>query len=254
MRYRAYRVVARKSRISKVARTHAGATLTRMHRAAQSRIADDMRGRILDTWPMLDPSSLDKSIDRWIAATLPDVIAGRKVAVDTASNYLKSFSYAESGKITTVIPSKVTAASAAAITTSLRVTGPITIKTLTASGFSLDHSVATALEGVTGASVRHALDGGRDTVRESVANDPNTFGWKRIGGGTSTCNFCLMLIGRGEVYWKDTANFASHDNCQCTAEPDYEGGPRPTPTQYVATKRRVTDADRARVRAYLVDM
>ena len=39
------------------------------------------------------------------------------------------------------------------------------------------------------------------------------------GVASGGCRFCSMLAGRGEVYRADTARFASHPNCHCTAAP-----------------------------------
>lgn len=60
-------------------------------------------------------------------------------------------------------------------------------------------------------------DVGRDTVRQSAIADPKAVGWQRVTAGG--CDFCQMLAGRGEVYSEATADFQSHDNCGCIAEP-----------------------------------
>ena len=46
-----------------------------------------------------------------------------------------------------------------------------------------------------------------------------------------------------------------HPNCHCTAAPAFRGEPvtEAGVVQYVASKRRPTEADRARVRAYLAE-
>jgi hypothetical protein len=104
---------------------------------------------------------------------------------------------------------------------------------------------------------RVQLDGGvqlrlsnvaRETVAESSYDDPQAVGWQRVGAGA--CAFCRMLIARGAVYSERSARFAAHDHCHCSAVPAFGGGELPV-TPYVPNKRRVSDADRARVRAYL---
>lgn len=94
----------------------------------------------------------------------------------------------------------------------------------------------------------------RDTITTNRERDPEAVGWRRIAEGG--CKFCRMLAGRGAVYKHDTARFASHTNCHCTAQPVFKGEPgdEADVVQYVASKRRKTEADRARVRAYLADM
>lgn len=87
-------------------------------------------------------------------------------------------------------------------------------------------------------------------VTETALADPQATGWRRVGDGDS-CAFCRMLIGRGEVYSEAGVTFASHDRCGCEAEPAYGDGERVSVKQYTASKRKQTDADRARVREWL---
>lgn len=100
---------------------------------------------------------------------------------------------------------------------------------------------------------RLVLASDRDTVRGSVAADPKAHGWQRFAK-PGACKFCLMLQGRGNVYSPDTARFGAHDHCHCVAGPAFSKGEPVTVEQYVATKKRVTDADRARVRAFMAEM
>lgn len=60
----------------------------------------------------------------------------------------------------------------------------------------------------------------RGTVTASSIADPKARGWRRVGSGVS-CDFCQMLLGRGAVYIEETADFATHDHCNCSAEPDF---------------------------------
>jgi hypothetical protein len=94
----------------------------------------------------------------------------------------------------------------------------------------------------------------RDTITTNQRRDPSANGWRRVSSGG--CKFCRMLAERGAVYKAETARFASHGNCHCTAEPVFNGqvGPEANVVQYVASQRRKTAADRARVRAYLDSM
>jgi hypothetical protein len=73
----------------------------------------------------------------------------------------------------------------------------------------------------------------------SAVADPGASGWQRTGSGTS-CTFCRMLIGRGGVYSEATADFASHDHCNCSATPAWVDQPRPvkpyTPSQIASNK------------------
>lgn len=101
---------------------------------------------------------------------------------------------------------------------------------------------------VEGGLQRRIANGARETVRLSSIEDPQAQGWMRAGGGD--CAFCDVLIGRGAVYSEASADFASHDHCRCHAVPAFKGRPKPV-RSYTPSDRNVSDADRARVRAYL---
>lgn len=94
----------------------------------------------------------------------------------------------------------------------------------------------------------------RDTITTNRQRDPQAAGWKRVTAGG--CSFCRMLAGRGEVYHADTARFASHPHCHCTAAPVFKGGEvgqEASVIQYVASKRRPSQRDRQKVRDYLAE-
>lgn len=113
---------------------------------------------------------------------------------------------------------------------------------------------AAALTNLSGITKRHILTPARDTIRLNVAQDPESVGWRRLAQGTETCKFCRMLVDRGNVYSADTARFAAHDDCDCTAEPVF-GEPSDFtpvgPVPFMASKRNPTRADRQRVKDYL---
>lgn len=101
---------------------------------------------------------------------------------------------------------------------------------------------------ITGGVQRRIANAARDTISASSVDDPAAEGWQRAGSGE--CAFCAMLIGRGAVYSERSADFASHDHCNCQAVPAFRGRARPV-RPYTPSSRVVTDADRARVRDYL---
>lgn len=70
---------------------------------------------------------------------------------------------------------------------------------------------------VAGGAQRRIANFSRLTVTRSAVEDPAAKGWKRVGAGA--CDFCRMLIGRGAVYSEATADFESHDHCNCQAVP-----------------------------------
>lgn len=103
---------------------------------------------------------------------------------------------------------------------------------------------------ILGGVQRRVADHVRYTVAGSSVADPAARGWQRVGNGGCKSGFCDMLISRGAVYTEATADFASHDNCQCSAVPAWGGESLPV-KPYTPTLRNVSDADRARVREYV---
>lgn len=77
-----------------------------------------------------------------------------------------------------------------------------------------------ALTLASGGFQRIIANAGRDTVTVSSVRDPRARGWQREGAGE--CEFCQMLIDRGAVYTEATADFQSHDHCQCAAVPVFD--------------------------------
>ena len=89
----------------------------------------------------------------------------------------------------------------------------------------------------------------RDTTLRNGSNDGMFAGYKRIARAAS-CGFCKALAARGAVFKQSTAYFAAHDNCQCTAAAAFvgqENGPEADVMQYMASKRRRTPAEKARI-------
>lgn len=90
----------------------------------------------------------------------------------------------------------------------------------------------------------------RDTI--TGQKDPAKVGWRRVQG--DSCRFCSLLAARGAVYKESTARFAAHPNCDCSAEPVFEGqaiGPEASAMQYMASKRSKTAKQKADLKAYL---
>lgn len=85
-------------------------------------------------------------------------------------------------------------------------------------GAAPDFEAAKALVG--GGFQRIVADADRNTVLGSSARDPRGNRWQRETGGKS-CQFCLMLAGRGAIFRADTADFQAHDNCSCYASPQF---------------------------------
>lgn len=108
----------------------------------------------------------------------------------------------------------------------------------------------TALTRIAGGLTKRVMTASRETVMANTESDPEARGWQRSARADG-CGFCQMAAGRGTVFRsRTTATFSSHDNCRCTALPAFGG--RPVPVRpYTPTSRNITDADRARARAWI---
>lgn len=85
-----------------------------------------------------------------------------------------------------------------------------------------DGSLVALLEG---GMQRRVVNFGRFSVMESAISDPAADGWQRLGQGKN-CAFCDLLISRGAVYTEASADFGSHDHCNCIAVPAFTGQAR----------------------------
>lgn len=114
--------------------------------------------------------------------------------------------------------------------------------------FSAEPDWSAARSLVAGGLQRRIANSSRKTVMSNSVADRQAEGWQRSTSGG--CAFCQMIAGRGAVFSESSADFASHDHCQCVAVPAFVGAPRPV-KPYTPSLREATDADRARVREYL---
>lgn len=90
----------------------------------------------------------------------------------------------------------------------------------------------------------------RDTVLQNMKRDADAIGFRRYASG-GACGFCRLLADKGAVYRESSAYFAAHDSCSCTAGPVFRGGVQGPPAsalQYIASGRRRTPAEKARLR------
>lgn len=196
--------------------------LTEAHRQTQARLASTIVRQLTAVFPLLDPTDIDATVERWLSAAIPIVKVGRTTSARLAASYVTTFRALELGiDADAFLPALADALPDEQIATSLIVTGPAALKAGTARARPLRSLLDTARTATASAGMRHALNGGRDTVIGSTNNDARALGWARSTGGGKVCAFCAMLAGRGPVYGEDTVGFQAHDHCTCTAEPVY---------------------------------
>ena len=203
-----------------MASTVEGRKLTEAHRLAQVALSRSTVADFLHVWRLLDPKDLNGSFPGYVRVARLIISANRNKSTALAQAYLDAFRKAEgiSGRLTAARAAELAEAQA---TTSLLVTGPVTVKQKMSAGATVEAAMSRALVTSTGAVIRHVLNGGRETIAATVQRDPHAQGVARVTDG-EPCYFCAMLAGRGAVYKsEETASFKCHDNCGCTSEPVY---------------------------------
>lgn len=71
-------------------------------------------------------------------------------------------------------------------------------------------------------AARHVKTASRRAITGLTLVDGDVKGWARSSGGTTSCSFCLMLIGRGPVYrTRQSAGdmMRYHNRCDCIVVP-----------------------------------
>ena len=108
---------------------------------------------------------------------------------------------------------------------------------------------AAALERAVVGVGRSVKDASRETIMASSIADPAAQGWRRLASAKA-CGFCRMLADRGAVYSSSSVSFGAHDHCSCVATPAFGGGAEMV-RPFAPSTRNISDADRARTRAWM---
>lgn len=117
----------------------------------------------------------------------------------------------------------------------------------------LESEMSRMLDELARLTEKEVARGFRDTITGNTRQDEDAIGWSRVARA-GACKLCVMLADKGAVYSDDTAIFAAHTDCHCAARPAFRNGqhgPEATVEQYLASTKRRTPAQRARLREYL---
>lgn len=190
--------------------------LTVMHRRQQLALRKATIAQMEQIWPALDWADLDKTYPGFAAQVAALVSKNRKTSSGLAAAYLRAFRVASGlpGDVRIVVPPMAPEQ----FKTSLRVTSLVAAKKSAALLVPADVAMTNALTQASGAMARLVLNGGRETVNQTIRGDTAATGWRRVLG-TGGCDFCKELAGR--VYPSDNADFDAHGKCGCTSEPVY---------------------------------
>jgi hypothetical protein len=206
-------------------------------RDGMGEVAAEASAQLEDVWPSL--KSADEARDA-LLDLLPLLVDGFGSAAATLAADWYDETRAEAG-----VAGRFTAIPAQPELGGLQVTARWAVGPLYQAEPDWDSALTLAQGGVQKA----VADTTRATVVGSTMRDKYTKGWRRAGSGD--CDFCKMLILRGAVYKESTASFAAHNHCHCFAVPDFGNGEPVAVKPFVPSKRRTTDAQRARLREYL---
>lgn len=222
------------------------------HQQALDALLAELGRQMGVTWGLLDLDNLDATRAAWLRQAVAVVEDHQASAAQVAAAFCQDLATVATGQGMDVLLPDLRADEVARETArALDALGPAGVKERIGRGIAPQTAWAQAREAVTAAAARRVMDADRQTVMASARADPRATGWRRVTHGG--CKFCRMLAGRGEVYTADSVRFASHDHCRCTAAPAW-GGPEVGVHQYTASKRRVTPAERERLRDYLAGM
>lgn len=98
---------------------------------------------------------------------------------------------------------------------------------------------------VFGGLQRDISDMHRQTIVNSSVDDKAAMGWHRVGHG-DFCDFCRMLIDRGNVYTDKTVEFRSHDWCECSADPEFGKGKKTSEMARNVSQKNRSDETKAK--------
>jgi hypothetical protein len=191
-----------------------GFALANTHRIQQVRLSAEVQRKLAAVYKRtIDPNDLDRTFPLYLAAAQRVIGQGRELSDVMARRYYMRVATA-AGVDPAAIDMRPAPVDREAIETSLRVTGPVTVKSAIASGVPLDLAVQLGLAKTIAAGKRITLNAGREMLIRASRRDPNVDGWARVSDG-DPCYFCAMLIGRGPDYSEKTVSFRSHDGCGC---------------------------------------
>jgi hypothetical protein len=209
-----------------MAKTAAGAELTKAHHAAQLAVRAGSLTNLVKLWKIVDPADLGGTIDTFIEAAVLLAGQGFDRSAGTSSRYYSLFRRVEGigGAAPVVLATRTPAAVVAGDLRGAALKGIIDARR---AGLPIEPAKTRGLVRVVGALGKLVLAGGQRTITGSVQRDPQAIGWGRVTSG-DPCAFCRMVAGRGATYKTEkSASFEPHDGCGCSAEPLFKGGSPP---------------------------
>lgn len=197
--------------------------LTRHFQEQVLKVAALLAKRLRVTAMRADTSDIDGWWDTIADQVRDEILTGQSALAKLARGYLIQHALLQGVDLAPILAEP----SAEQVATALRVMGPVAFKTQMAISGSEARATRVMATQLQGAASRLVLQGPRQTTMRTFSGRDQVAGWRRIAGRSSPCAFCLMLIGRGAVYSKETADFRSHGHCACIPELLYRHEPEP---------------------------
>lgn len=207
-----------------MAKTSEGAQLTAAHRAAQLALRAGSLRRLLQLWRGVDPTNLSNTIEPFAQAAALLAGTGFEESGGIAARYYRLFRTAEG--VPGPGPSTILARRPGieVVAGDLRGAALRGIIDARKAGLAPAPAKTQGFIRVAGALGKLILTGGRRTITDTAARDPQAVGYSRVTSG-DPCAFCRMLAGRGAVYKTEkAADFEAHGNCACGVETLFRGG------------------------------
>lgn len=201
--------------------------LAAQQRHLQLAVRASLLRKLVPTWRIMNSERLDQTLPVWLAAAIPLVQDARRTSAGVAALHLRQVR-ADAGVDGTVPLQFASVAPVDQLMASLTATSIATVRAAFGNGQNVTQAMNSGFVASAGAATRIALQGGRDTIIDTVQADDKAIGWERVTSG-DPCAFCALLASRGGVYRGEaSADFEAHDHCSCSAEPIYGGSLAPT--------------------------
>lgn len=181
-------------------------------RNAQLQLRAKVLRSLLGLWPLLNMEQLDATFPTWALSVGQLILDQHSMSASLAAQYLTAARYVAGVPGSPVIV-PAPPLPAGQIAASLRATSVIAVKQAMTAGQTIPQASANAFVLSSGAASRLVLNGGRDTVVQSVQADPHARGFQRVTGG-GACDYCESRAG---ITFADDEVFPAHDHCACSA-------------------------------------
>lgn len=139
-------------------------------------------------------------IDRWFEQTVKQIMEIVALAFEAIRRLTAAFLQEHAELSGARITPKLAELDFIAGTRSMHITGPVAFKQhMTVSGGDEAASRAVMAKRMAGATQRQTMAAERDTTHQTIDENDEIVGWRRISDG-DPCSWCAMLISRGAVY------------------------------------------------------